>query len=803
VRVDGKFFSCGAERFPFRGVTYGTFRTRGDGVLLPDAETIAGDMAAISRAGFTVVRTYTPPSEDMLECAGEAGLRVLGSAFFEDWRYMLGASRRERARMARQARQTVRRVARALAGNPVLAALSIGNEIPGDVVRWVGAEVVARTLGELVEVVREEDPELPVTYGNYPTTEYLSVPGLDFLMFNVFLEREQDFRSYLARLHNLAGERPVVLGEIGLDAGRGEALQAETLEWQLAAALERGVAGTCVFSWTDEWWVDDRRVEGWRFGLTNADRRPRPALEVAARSNRRTLADLNPQWPSVSVVVCARNAQRTLDECLESVCALDYPELEVVVVDDGSTDATAAAARRHPGVRLIQIPPSGLSNARNAGAQAARGEIVAFLDSDAFVPHEWPYLLALGFDRPTVGGVGGPNLPPADDPLAAHAVAQAPGGPVHVLLSDDRAEHIPGCNMAFWRELIERLGGFDPIFTAAGDDVDFCWRALDAGWDLAFHPAAFVWHRRRASVRGYVRQQRGYGRAEALVQARHPERFTPAGTARWRGSIYGSLVQRVFRGRIYRGEFGSAAFQSVYRGTGHGLELAHQVGAPAAVLALLSAPAAITGWEWALPALAGLIWLAALAILDATAIRLPVGVRAPGRIRALAIALHLLQPLPRLWGRLPASVPLRRDRRAPVALPGPAQRQPGGVLVLPLAGPRTELARLIVSCLGASGVRIASGGPWEDFDATLYASSLVTGKLLTSAHPEGSVQVRIDSRPRFGRLAVLGGAIAVLASLAPVAAAVLAGAGVLELARGLWRARSARDFIRRAARARG
>ena len=75
-------------------------------------------------------------------------------------------------------------------------------------------------------------------------------------MFNVFLERREDFRRYLTRLHHLAGDRPLVLGEVGLAAGRGaegERRQAEVLDWQLETAIERGVAGTCVFSWTDEW----------------------------------------------------------------------------------------------------------------------------------------------------------------------------------------------------------------------------------------------------------------------------------------------------------------------------------------------------------------------------------------------------------------------------------------------------------------------------------------------------------------------------------------------------------------------
>src|SRR5207248_6898321 len=145
------------------------------------------------------------------------------------------------------------------------------------------------------DVVHDEDPDLLVTYANYPSAEYLPLEGLDFLTFNVFLEDQDEFRRYLTRLHHLAGDRPLVLGEVGLHAGDtpdGERRQAETLDWQLETALERGVAGTCTFSWTDEWWVGDAPVEGWHFGLTRADRRPRPALGVTRRWNERTVADL-------------------------------------------------------------------------------------------------------------------------------------------------------------------------------------------------------------------------------------------------------------------------------------------------------------------------------------------------------------------------------------------------------------------------------------------------------------------------------------------------------------------------------
>src|SRR3989442_7014584 len=95
--------------------------------------------------------------------------------------------------------------------------------------------------------------------------------------------------------------------------------------------------------------------------------------------------------------------------------------------------------------------------------------------------------------------VGGPNLPPPGDGPIAECIARAPGGPVHVLLSDREAEHLPGCNMAFRKARLEAIGGFDPQFRTAGDDVDVCWRLEERGFTLGFSPAAMVWHHRRNS----------------------------------------------------------------------------------------------------------------------------------------------------------------------------------------------------------------------------------------------------------------------------------------------------------------
>ncbi|MBC7679871.1 MAG: glycosyltransferase, partial [Pseudorhodobacter sp.] len=531
VRVDGKQFAKGTDRFAFRGVTYGTFAPRAvDGARFPDTDQVKRDLSLMADNGFTVVRTYTPPPEDLLELAGEFDLAVMAGIFWPDWRYLVGSSRADVRRTGREAREVVRTEAARLAGREQVLALSLGNEVPADVQRWYGTVRLAGLTDEHVDVVRAEDDTALVTYANFPTAEYLPLPGMDFLTFNVFLEREQELRRYLTRLHHLAGDRPLVLGEVGLHVDRadGEQRQAKLTDAQLGVAMDRGVAGTCVFSWTDEWQVGEVPVTDWRFGLTTLDRTPRPALEVCRQWNSRTVRDLPFAWPAMTVVVCAYNARDTVEECLVHTRALDYPGLEVLVVDDGSTDDTADLAERvcsgDPRMRVIRAAHQGLSGARNTGWQEASGDLVVYLDSDAFPTPEWPYYLALGLDGPEVGGVGGPNLPPPGGSLAAEKVARAPGGPVHVLLSEDRAEHVPGANMAFWRDVLAEVGGFDIVYTAAGDDVDLCWKVLDRGWEIGFHPAALVWHHRRDSVKAYLKQQRGYGRSESLVAKRHPDR---------------------------------------------------------------------------------------------------------------------------------------------------------------------------------------------------------------------------------------------------------------------------------------
>ena len=122
--------------------------------------------------------------------------------------------------------------------------------------------------------------------------------------------------------------------------------------------------------------------------------------------------------------------------------------------------------------------------------------------------------------------------------------------------------------MAFRRSRLAAIGGFDPLYRTAGDDVDVCWRLQDQGWTIGFSAAAMVWHHRRATTQRYWRQQVGYGKAEALLERKWPSRFTTLGHMSWAGQIYGRGLPRpalIERPRIYQGTWGLAPYQGLYQ----------------------------------------------------------------------------------------------------------------------------------------------------------------------------------------------------------------------------------------------
>jgi GT2 family glycosyltransferase len=676
LEARGKFFFSGAEKVFLKGVTYGPFAPDGFGTQFPDLETVKADLSLMVDLGANTFRTFTVPPRWLLDLAAERDLRVLAGVPWAEHICFLDSKA-----LTRSIRRAVAEAVTTCADHPAVAAYLVGNEIPPDIVRYYGAPRVAGFLRELVEVVRGIDSESLVGYANFPSTEYLETDFTDFLAFNVYLHREADLRRYLYRLHTLAGDRPLVLTEFGMDSFRhGEQEQAETVSWQVRTALEMGAAGTYVFSFTDEWFTGGEQVRDWGFGLVDRERQKKAAFRTVRRRYATDALPALAEYPKVSVVVCAYNAESTMAPCLDSLRELRYPAYEVVVVDDGSTDRTGKIADQYEGLHVIHQENKGLSAARNVGIAASTGEIVAFTDSDCVVDPDWLYYLVATFLSSGWAAVGGPNLPPPEDSLVATCVAASPGGPLHVLLNDEEAEHIPGCNMAFRREVLEELGGFDPIYRAAGDDVDLCWRLQDRGYRIAFSPAAIVWHFRRNTVKAYIGQQRGYGKAEGLLYFRHPRRFNALGYSRWRGRIYGgiySLSSSLFSLRrpvIYGGVFGRGLFQTLYQPPASLVShLPFTLEWNVVAAALLALALIRGGWAWlgAVPLL--VTWGCCLG----AALRARVDARADNHHGRLLIAvLTYAGPLLRCFERyrwlargLSVAEPVEEDRRA-ATLPG-------------------------------------------------------------------------------------------------------------------------------------
>lgn len=673
----GRFLTVNGTRFWVKGVTYGSFRLNAEGEPFPSRDRVREDFLQMREAGVNTLRLYTPPPDWLADQAAAVGLHIIADVCWgprrcEDF---------DNPERVRYIRDWTREHTRRLADHPAMLIFSLGNEIPPLLVRWYGKQRIEQFLAELNDLVKQHAPHALTTYINHPPTEYLSLPFLDIDSYNIYLEREPEMRAYLARLQSLAHEKPVLLAEIGLDARQhGEASQARFVDWQIRAAFEKGLCGIIIYGWTDEWSIFNSDIEGWAFGLTDAQRRPKPALQAVARIYRGNLyrTRVHSPWPKVSVVVCCYNAAATLGECLQSLLALEYPDYEVIVIDDGSTDGTHLIAEGNP-VRCLRIPNGGLSHARNVGIENARGEIIAFIDSDAYADADWLYYLVCALEEHDAAAVGGPNLSPPQDGFVAQCVDQSPGNPTCVLVDNELAEHIPGCNMAYRKSAFEKAGKFDVQHRAAGDDVDLCWRLLLTHQKIVYHPSALVWHHRRPTVWGYLRQQKGYGFAEAHLQKRYPGRFNFFGYPVWRGGVYDSVHSHlrqqglpfVFRPKVYQGVFCSAQFQSLYQPF---LTWWYQIFSTAEWLTVTGCTVAsgllthAVGPRWlahTLLAVAG-----AMLLLSATAALLA-GWRAvlqkrwsgSQRWRGLALVglLHLCQPLARAAGRLQGLWHLRAD----------------------------------------------------------------------------------------------------------------------------------------------
>lgn len=741
IRVQAKFFFEGGKKWFLKGVTYGPFKPNADGDYMSTPEQAARDFAQMRELGINLIRVYHVPPRWLLDLAASHGLRVLVSIPWTQHVEFLNSRS-----LCRQIMRVVRETVAKNVGHPAIFAYLVGNEVPTTMIRWLGVARVQLFLERLIEIARATDPRPLYSYASFPPTEYIRPANVDLLSLNVYLERRTDFERYLARLQNIAEEKPLILGEFGLDTMRNsEDRQAEILDWHLDVVVQGGAAGTIFFAWTDEWFTGGHEITDWKFGLVTAERQPKKVFDVLKKKlgqdgNVSARVPLR-RYPRVSVIVCSYNGAKTLGDCLRALDQVRYPDFEIVLVDDGSKDntqdivknwlaerATKAAGYQPTFISIIQ-KNMGLSYARNVGAHGSTGELIAYTDSDCMPDADWLFYLVGTILSGDYAGVGGPNISPPAVNWVQAAVAASPGGPSHVLLTDTVAEHVPGCNMAFWRWAFDSVGGFDPEYRKAGDDVDFCWRLQTSGGVVAFSPSAIVWHYRRFTLDAFRKQQEGYGEAEALLRFKHLVFFGPTGTAKWKGQIYGAprLTWWFSKPLIYHGVFGQGLFQSLYP-------------APISQLA-----AYLSSIEWiALTLFVGALgipleWLRivpVMMLLGTVSVSLSwmVNIRIEPkydsiRARLLVAFLAFIQPLGRGWARYFTWLKFKRTPAAVISTPEPDlpnDSRGGSTRQIDFWNEtgqgREALLEKAVALLDAEGWRYSYDTGWQKWDVLVYGN---------------------------------------------------------------------------------
>jgi glycosyltransferase involved in cell wall biosynthesis len=232
-------------------------------------------------------------------------------------------------------------------------------------------------------------------------------------------------------------------------------------------------------------------------------------MQVTHRGSRATSPTPAPSHSALSctVIICTRDRPDCLDQCLAALALVDYPNFDILVVDNAPSDSRSREIAARWNVRYLVEPRAGLSYARNAGCRASTADVLAFLDDDSIPEPDWLRALAAGFADPSVLAVTGRILPPGAD-VAAEVRFNLDLGPEPRRF--DRKDPLwfekanfggigIGCNMAIHRRAFEIWSGFDERLGRGtpmhgGEESHAFFRLIEGGAVIAYLPEAKVVH---------------------------------------------------------------------------------------------------------------------------------------------------------------------------------------------------------------------------------------------------------------------------------------------------------------------
>lgn len=216
-------------------------------------------------------------------------------------------------------------------------------------------------------------------------------------------------------------------------------------------------------------------------------------------------------YPLVSIIIPNYNGRKFIVNCLESVLKTDYPDFEIIVVDDGSTDNSAEIVERRFGnnsrIRLIRCSVNrGAAAGKNIGAKNALGKVFCFLDNDTEVKPDWlrhlvdvlfsdvhigaSQSLLLDYNKRDIIQVAGVKLVP----YTGLAMPLLQGRKVHEVHPNPTEICALSAALAVKRQVFYEVGGFDERLVAYTEDLDFSWRVWLKGYRILLSPRSWVYH---------------------------------------------------------------------------------------------------------------------------------------------------------------------------------------------------------------------------------------------------------------------------------------------------------------------
>jgi glycosyltransferase involved in cell wall biosynthesis len=248
-------------------------------------------------------------------------------------------------------------------------------------------------------------------------------------------------------------------------------------------------------------------------------------------------------WPRVSVIVPARNAETKIEECLVSLVNLDYPKdrLELIMVDNGSTDRTREIASRFPVTVLVHDRTKSSYAARNTGLVRATGEIVAFTDSDCVATQSWLMELVRGCDDPGIGCFAGEIYPYRLETFIDEYLDSIGFMSQRQLLDYRPLPRAMTANLAFRREVFDRLGMFDAGAISGGDSEMVIRMRTKTEYGIRYNASAVVYHKHRGRLWPFCTQFVRYGWGEAKLTCSYREYYHP-----WPGKGLVQSARKIF-----------------------------------------------------------------------------------------------------------------------------------------------------------------------------------------------------------------------------------------------------------------